>query len=88
MVSQIYSSELQLNTANDSDTKACTCPFLKILFLSEFMINGTILILKLSVFLFFDGDIPRSASYGVYISQLIRFARASSHVANFNTRNK
>ena len=33
-------------------------------------------------------DVPRSTSYGVYISQLIRFARASSYVADFNTRNK
>ena len=39
-------------------------------------------------FLFLDGDIPRSTSYGVYISQLIRYARVSSHVDNFNTRNK
>ena len=39
-------------------------------------------------FSFLDGDVPRSTSYGVYISQLIRFARASSHVANFNIRNK
>ena len=31
---------------------------------------------------------PRSTSYGVYISQLIRFARASSYVADFNTCNK
>ena len=37
---------------------------------------------------FLDGDVPRSTSYGVYISQLIRFARASSSVADFNTRNK
>ena len=29
-----------------------------------------------------------STSYGVYISQLIRFARASYHVSDFNTRNK
>ena len=35
-----------------------------------------------------DGDVPRSTSYGVYISQLICFARASSFVADFNTRNK
>ena len=39
-------------------------------------------------FLYLDGDIPRRASYGVYISQLIRFARISSHVTDFNTRNK
>ena len=29
-----------------------------------------------------------NTSYGVYISQLIRFARASSHVTDFNNRNK
>ena len=51
------------------------------------MINVTILILKLS-FPFSIGDVPRSTSYGVYISQPIRFARAASHVADFNTRNK
>ena len=39
-------------------------------------------------FPFLDGDLPRSTSYGVYISQLIRFARVSSHVADFNARNK
>ena len=39
-------------------------------------------------FPFLDGDVPRSASYGVYISQLILFARVSSHVDDFNTRNK
>ena len=39
-------------------------------------------------FPFLDGDVPRSTSYGVYISQLIRFARASSIVAEFNTCNK
>ena len=39
-------------------------------------------------FPFLDGDVPRSVSYGVYISQLIRFARVSSYVDDFNTRNK
>ena len=39
-------------------------------------------------FPFLDGDVPRSTSYGVYISQLIRFARVSSHVDDLNTRNK
>ena len=39
-------------------------------------------------FPFLDGDVPRSTCNGVYISQLIRFARASSYVADFNTRNK
>ena len=39
-------------------------------------------------FPFLDGDIPRSASDGVYISQLILFSRVSNHVDDFNTRNK
>ena len=39
-------------------------------------------------FPFLDGDVPQRPSYGVYISQLIRFARASSHVTDFNNRNK
>ena len=60
--------------------------FLMILFLTKFMINVTTLILKLSISHFSDGDVPQSTSYGVYISQLIRFARASSYVTNFNTR--
>ena len=39
-------------------------------------------------FLFLDRDIPRATSYEVYMSQHIRFARVSSHVADFNTRNQ
>ena len=39
-------------------------------------------------FPFLDGVVPRSTSYGVYISQLIRFPRVSSHVDDFNTRDK
>ena len=35
-----------------------------------------------------DGDVPHSTSYGVYISQLIRFGRVFSHVYDFNSRNK
>ena len=32
-------------------------------------------------FPFLDGDVPRSTSYGVYISQLICFATVSSYVS-------
>ena len=38
-------------------------------------------------FPFLDGDIPIAPSYGVYISQLVRFARVSSSVSDFNERN-
>ena len=39
-------------------------------------------------FPFLAGDIPRSTSDGVYIFQIIRLARVSSHDDDFNTRNK
>ena len=38
-------------------------------------------------FLFLDGDVLRSTSFLVYISQLIRFAKGSNHVVDFNTGN-
>ena len=38
-------------------------------------------------FPFLDEDVPRSPSYGVYISQLIRFSRVCSNVDDFNNRN-
>ena len=37
---------------------------------------------------FLDPDVYRSTSYGVIISQLIRFARVCSQVDDFNNRNK
>ena len=88
MVSQIYPSELQLNKANSSDTKAV---FLDLhLSISNYIVPTKIYDFDFEIvnFPFLDGDVPRSTSYRVYISQLIRFARASSYVADFNTRNK
>ena len=92
MVSQIYPSELQLNKVCTSDTDAT---FLDL----HLSISNDIVSTKsydkrddfdfeIINFPFLDGDVPRSTSHGVYISQLIRFARASSHVADSNTRNK
>ena len=47
-----------------------------------------ILILTLLIFHFLDGDVPRTTSNGVNISQLIRFARVSSYLADFYARNR
>ena len=92
MVNPIYPPELQLNKANISDTEA---PFLD-LHLS--VANGFVSLknydkrddfdFDIVNFPFLDGDVPRRASYGVYISQLIRFARVCNHVTDFNARNK
>ena len=92
MVSQICPSELQLNKATASDTEVA---FLDL----HLSISNDIVSTKIDDkrddfefgivnFPFSDGDVSRSTSYGVYISQLIRFAKASSYVADFNTRNK
>ena len=92
MVNQIYLSELQLNKANTSDTEA---PFLDLhLSISNGFVSSKIydkrddFDFNIVNFFFLDGDVPRRPSYGVYISQLIRFARVCSHVDDFNTRNK
>ena len=90
MVDRIYPTELQLNRANSSDTEA---PFLD---LNLCISNGTVSTkiydkwddFDIVNFPFLDGDVPRRTSYGVYISQLIRFARASSNLNDFNYRNK
>ena len=92
MVNRIYPPELQLNKANTSDTEA---PFLDLhLSISNGFVSSKIYDKRdyfdfdTVNFPFLDGDVPRSTSYGVYISQLIRFARVSSHVADFNVRSK
>ena len=92
LVNRIYPSELQLNKANMSDAEAS---FLDLhLSISDGFVKTKIYDKRddfdfdIVNFPFLDGDVPRSTSYGVYISQLIRFARVSSHVDDFNNRNK
>ena len=92
MVNRIDPPELQLNKANTSDTEA---PFLDLhLSISNGFVSSKIYDKRddfdfdIVNFLFLDGDVPRSTSYGVYISQLIRFPGVSSHVVDFNAPNK
>ena len=92
MVNRIYPSELQSNKANVSDTDAS---FLDLhLSISDSFVKTKIYDKRndfdfdIVNFPFLDGDVPHSTSYGIYISQLIRFARVSSHVDDLNTRNK
>ena len=81
----------QLNKANSSDTEA------SFLDLNLSVYNGLVSTkiydkrddfdVDIVNFQFLDSDVPRRTSYGVHISQLIRFARASSNVNDFNCRN-
>ena len=92
MASITYPSELQHNKANTSDTEAAVLDLhLSIsndIVTTKFYNKRDNFDFEIVNFPFLDGDIPRSTSYGAYISQLIRFARASSCVADFNTHNK
>ena len=87
MVNRIYPPELQLNKANTSDTETFWDLHLTI---SNGFVPSKIYdkrndldfdILKFPFFRFW-----MATSYGVYISQLIRFARVSSHVADFTAK--
>ena len=88
MVNRIYPPELQLNKANTSGTEA---PFLELhISISNGFVSFKIYDKRddfdfdIVNFPFLDGDVPRSSSYGIYISQIIRLARVSSHVADVN----
>ena len=89
MVNHIYPSELQLNKANISDTEAS---FLDLHLSIPDGFGKTKnhdkrgdLDIDIVIFSFLYGDVPRLTPYGVYISQLIRFARVSGHVDGFYT---
>ena len=93
MVSQRYPSELQLNKTYTSDTKATfldlhlSISYVQLLI--KFMIKVTILILKMSISLFWI--VMRLALHpmeSISLYRLLRFPKASSHFADFNTCNK
>ena len=94
MINRIYPPELQLNKANTADTEA---PLLDLhLSISNGFVSSKFydkrddfdFDIHVINFPFLDGDVPGSTTYGVYISQLIWFARVSSHVVDFNARIK
>ena len=91
MVGQIYPTELQLNKVDSSDAEAPSLDLnLSItngIFSSKNYDKRDDFSFEIVNFPFHGGDVPRSPSYGVYISQLICFARVCSNVVDFNNRN-
>ena len=91
MVGPIYPTELQLNKANSSNTEAL------FLDLNLSIINGIVsskiydkrddFNFEIVNFPFLDGDVSHSPFFGVYVSQLIHFARVCSNVDDFNIIN-
>ena len=92
MVNEIYPPELQLNKAYASDTEApfwiCISLFQTTLFPRKIYDKRDEFDFDIVIFPILDSDVPHRPSYGVYISQLIRYARVCSHVDGFNTRNE
>ena len=94
MLNRIYLSELQFNPAKSVRYQGLIFGFKFFLSISDDFVKTKIYDKRddfdfdIVDFPFVDGDVPRSTSYDVYISQRIRFARVSSHVDDFNTRNK
>ena len=92
MVTQIYPTKLQLNKAYSTKTEAHL--FYLHLSTSNYFISTKIydkrdnLDFDIVNFSFLDGDVPRAPSYGIYISQTIRFTSVSRNLADFNARNK
>ena len=87
MVNRIYPHELQLNNLIPKPH------FLDLhLSISNGFVSSKIFDTRVDFdfgivnFPFWDVDVPRSTSYGVDISKLMRFARVSSHVADFSAR--
>ena len=86
LISQICPSEPPLNKVNSSETKA---PILDLhLSILEWFISCKIydkhedFDFNISNIPYLDGYVPRRAPYCVYVSQLIWFARVSSHVTD------
>ena len=92
MVNRIYLQNFSLKKANVSDAEAS---FLDLhLSLLDCLVKTKIydkrgdFYFDLVNFPSLDGDVARSASYCVKISQFIRFARVSSHVDDLNICHK
>ena len=81
-------------TLNKSDLNISTCPFLDLnISISKGKVHTQIndkrndFLFAIVNFPFWDGDVSLAPSYGVYLSQLIRYTRVCSDVIYFNPRN-
>ena len=88
---RIYPTKLQLYKANASDTEALLNVNLSIsngIASTKIYDKRDDFDFDIVKFSYLEGDVPRRTSYGVYVSQLIRVARASLNLTDFNCRNK
>ena len=90
-IPDIYPTELQLNKANTSDKETSFLDLNIKVIGSD--INTSVYDKRddfgfpIVNFPWLSGDVPRLPSYGIYTSQLIRFARCCTSVFDFNSKN-
>ena len=56
------------------------------MFIPAFTTNAIIFVFHIFNFPWLNGDIPTLPLYGVYISQLVRFARCCTSILNFHSK--
>ena len=90
MIIQIYRTELHSNKANSTDTEALFLDLhLSILnaFYPKFITRDEF-VFDVVNFPSLDDDVSRAPSHDVYVTNLIRFGRLSSHLADFSARKR
>ena len=89
-IPDIYPRELQLNKANTSDTETSFLDLNIKVFGSN--IHTSVYYKRddfgfpIVNFIWLSGDVARLPSYGIYISQLVRFARCCTSVLDFHSK--
>ena len=87
-VKEIYSSQLTMEKANTSDDLANYPDLTFIIESAKLYDKCDDFDFHIVNFPFLSSNIPPSLSYGVYISQLIRYARCCSYYNDFEYRHK
>ena len=85
MVTQIYPTELQ-SFDTEAPSSDLDLSITKGIVSSKIYDKRGSFGFEIVNFPFLDGDVPRSPSCGVCFSQLVRFARVCSNVADFNNK--
>ena len=92
-IPDIYPRELKLNKANTSDTETSFLALNIKVIVSNTCIHTSVSDKRdafgfpIVNFPWLSGDIPRLPSYGIYISQLARFAICCTSVLDFHSKN-
>ena len=86
-IPDIYPAELQLNKSNTSDKETSFLDLNIKVIGSDIHTKSDDFGFPIINFPWLSGDVPRLPSYGIYILQLVRFARCCTSVLDFHSKN-